>query len=454
MARKRSNISPLGRLFAGSTAPVYALDERRRIVYCNPACAAWLGVDLGRVIGLTCDYHSGSPDGSSAQIAAGLCPPPELFSQEEQEDDAGFVHRVDDAGVLSRRRARFLSLPIAGGSGGVLVIVEAAEAEAPPPVTAADPVALHRRLWELRRAIGAKYELDQLVGDSPAMRRVQEQVKVALAGNCRTVVLGPPGSGREHVARTIHYRGGQPSSAPLAPLACHLLDAELLDSTIVSFVASCAELETEHPAALLLLEVDQMPAETQAALAGVLSIGELAVRTLATAQRSLLELADEGHFRSDLAFALSTLVIEIPPLASRPGDVRLLAQLFLEQANAGATRQFSGFDPEALDLLAAYPWPNNVDELQSVIRRAVEVAHGIRINTRDLPEEIRHADRAAARPDRPEEKIVLDDFLLEVEAELLRRAMRQAKGNKAQAARLLGISRARVIRRCEQLGIE
>ncbi|MCH5373168.1 MAG: hypothetical protein JJ992_04285, partial [Planctomycetes bacterium] len=97
-------------------------------------------------------------------------------------------------------------------------------------------------------------------------------------------------------------------------------DAELLEQTITSFISSCAELQVEDPATLLLLEVDQLSADAQRVLAGLLSISELNLRTIATARRRLIDLAHEDHFRQDLAYSLSTLEIAIPPLSARRED--------------------------------------------------------------------------------------------------------------------------------------
>jgi DNA-binding NtrC family response regulator len=294
--------------------------------------------------------------------------------------------------------------------------------------------------------------LNQIIGASPAIARVRQQIQMASAGDARLLVVGPSGSGREYIARAIHYRGTSPS--PLAPLACNLLDAELLESTLAAFVASCAELQIERPAALLLLEVDQLPPDAQQTLAGILSIGELNVRTLATARRELVDLAAKDQFRKDLAFALSTLTIQVPPLSERMSDVPLLAQFFLERFNAGGGKQLSGFAADALDRLLAYPWPENVDELAELVQRACERAAGPVVQPADLPDKLRATAAADAHPQRTDDTIVLPEFLAEIEKELLQRALRKAKGNKAKAARLVGLNRPRFLRRLQYFGIE
>ena len=159
-------------------------------------------------------------------------------------------------------------------------------------------------------------------------------------------------------------------------------------------------------------------------------------------------------FRGDLAAALSTIVIELPPLAGRREDLPLLAQLFLEELNAATRRQIGGFTPAALDLLDAHAWPGNLDELAQAVAEAHRRATGREIDVADLPERLRLVGQAVAQARRPEETIVLDEYLGRVERELIRRALARAKGNKARAARLLGLTRPRLYRRMVQLGLE
>jgi DNA-binding NtrC family response regulator len=141
-------------------------------------------------------------------------------------------------------------------------------------------------------------------------------------------------------------------------------------------------------------------------------------------------------------------------LAERRADIPLLAQAFVEERNARGPKQRSGFSPAALDRLDSYHWPGNLDELAEVVREAHERSAGPEILPDDLPKRIELALDAAARPRRREERIVVDEFLAQIERELIERALAQSKGNKAKAARLLGVTRPRLYRRMVQLGLE
>jgi DNA-binding NtrC family response regulator len=237
------------------------------------------------------------------------------------------------------------------------------------------------------------------------------------------------------------------------PLACAALETNLLRSTLRALRAKHAA-QRSAGGTLLLGEVDSMPTEAQEDLLEFLADGSLGMRVVSTSTRLLGEVEAEGRFSHDLACRLSTLVIELPALVRRLDDLPLLAQALVEETNATSTRQMAGFTAEAIDLLAAYPWPGNVDELLAVVQAAHERAQGGEITAPDLPKQIHWSVDAVNHPARQDEPIVLVEFLARVERELIARAMRRAKGNKSKAAKLLGLTRPRLYRRLVQLGLE
>lgn len=238
------------------------------------------------------------------------------------------------------------------------------------------------------------------------------------------------------------------------PLECGLLDADLLHSTLRAAGAAAGGGPAEPlGGTLLLCDADRLPTEAQAALVAALSSPNSPWRAIATAASALVDLARRGLFREDLAALLSTLTIRLPPLSERRDDVPLLAQALLEEQNARGGKQLGGFAPEALDRLCAYNWPRGLDELAQVVAESHVRAAGALVVRADLPERLHVAAEIAARPRRKEEPIQLDEFIARIERELVRRALARSKGNKAKAARLLGLNRPRLYRRMLQLGL-
>jgi DNA-binding NtrC family response regulator len=280
------------------------------------------------------------------------------------------------------------------------------------------------------------------------MRRARAQAEVAAATRASVVLLGPPGSGRRHLAEAIHYAGPAESRGGLLPLECGFLDVELIQATLRGAAA-----ERKGGGTLLLCDADQLSVESQAALLPILAVASCPWRVISTAAAPLVELQPRGLYREDLAAMLSTITIELPPLANRREDLPLLAQALLEQHNARGQRQIGGFSSEAIDRICAYAWPGNVAELAQVVAECHARAAGTLVGQEELPERLRLAAEAAARPRRKEEPIKLDEFVAHIERELIRRALARAKGNKAKAARLLGLNRPRLYRRMVQLGL-
>jgi len=463
MARKPSTVAQLARTLNRDPRPVCVFDEEMVIVFLNRACREWLGPDADGLLGTRAAYHS-SPDAEGpAAVAAGLCPSPEVLDGRQR---TGEVYHTTRDGRVLRRRGEFMPIGFVGSEPllivGLLGSEDLSEAESSRTEyhsvphstlpTEAVPEELHGMIRRFRQDAAGRYGADRLVGVSPASARARRQVE--LAADCRASVLlvGPPGSGRQHVASAIHYAGDPDQRGTLIPLDCAVLGPEMIESAVRAAASGEGLGAAADRSTLLLSSVDRLPREGQPALATVFEDRSQRLRLIGTSERPPAELVRAGAIREDLVAALSTITIELPPLAQRREDLPLLAQLFVEDANLRAERQLAGLTLEALDRLDAYLWPGNLDELAGVIAEAHARAEGPNIDVDDLPERFHRTVEAAARPPRVEETIVLDEFLGHVERELVERALARAKGNKAQAARLLGMTRPRLYRRLEQLG--
>jgi transcriptional regulator with PAS, ATPase and Fis domain len=445
----------LARFLDSGPTPIYVLDEDRRILFCNTACADWLGVAAENLHGQKCNYHTPADeteDEHLAALAAGLCPPPLAFAGQPV---AGVVSCRGQNGRVSHRRGQFI--PLAHGedeSAPVVAILDRADCPA-ESLAAGRPTddgsldALHEALRRYRQQQARAASADRLIGEHPQIVRARAQIQLAARGETHVTITGQPGTGKEHAGKAIHY--GQTAPGLLAPIDCALMETNLLRSTLRTLVAR----RTLRPAnsTLLVEHAQQMSAEVQGDLLAMLNDGSLGMRVVALCDTPLEEAIAEGLFSTSLACALGTLEIELPALTERIDDLPLLAQAMIEQQNAAGARQLAGFSSEALDQLAAYPWPGNLDELQVLVREMHEKAAGPRVLPRDLPRTIQWGAEATSPP-RTDEAVVLEEFLAKVERELIARAMRKAKGNKSRAAKMLGLTRPRLYRRLVQLGLE
>jgi transcriptional regulator with PAS, ATPase and Fis domain len=455
MPRVRLPIHGLAKLLDDVASPLYLLDDERRVVYVNAACLSWLGCEAEQIVGAQAGYHSCENANSTDTVAAGLCPPPSVFDGSRTH---ATVSPGTAAGNPSVRPAEFL--PLADEQGNtvlVLAIVAATNDSVSGEPMPDEPsgIDLHEAIREFRQARSATYRFDRLIGTSHRIERVRQQVMIALRSSVSVLLTGPRGSGKHHLARTIHDRSGEPWG-PLVPLACGDLGPDLLRSTLEATIKNHPHQASNTPptATLVLDEVDQLPTEVHSEFARLLAANSNGLRLIATAARPLDRLVAEGKFRSDLAYRISTLTIELPSLAERLDDLPLLAQMFLEDTNATGGKQVGSITPAALDQLAAYPWPGNLDELATLIASAHERAATAEITPRDLPERIWLSAEATARPRKMDDAVNLEQFLSKVERELITRALNRAKGNKTRAARLLGMTRPKLYRRLVQLGME
>lgn len=460
MPRPPSQSRTLLRTLEGCRTPIYLLDRERRIVFANEALAAWARRPLAELVGLRCDYHTSASVGGLLELAAALCPP---LAAWEEELATGSVAAIDAEGRLDRRQARFIALPQIDQPGDLLVAVIGPSLDPSPKSMGAREVAqaasseLHVRLQQLRSELGRRYHIGQLIGQSDAMNLVRTQVQIAAQAGANALLVGPPGSGREHVARTIFYAASgataETAAGQLVPLDGAVIDAEELQAILVGVLRRQAQQQLSQPPTALLLDIDRLSPAAQHELAAFLQLPGIRLRLLATARSSLARRAGRGKFRQDLASAVSSLTIRLPALARRSEDLPLLAQYFLEDANIGASRQLTGFARPALEAILKYDWPGNIAELAQAVAEACAKAAGPHVLASDLPDRIHLAAGAVAHAPRTPQPIQLDPFLADIERELIERALASTRNNKTRAAQMLGLSRARFLRRMAQLGL-
>jgi two-component system response regulator AtoC len=319
-------------------------------------------------------------------------------------------------------------------------------------------------------------EVDRAVGNRPIVAASQRMIDVLelieRAAEFKTTVLltGESGTGKEVLARAIHAQSGRRDEAFIAvncgAIPENLLESELFGHAKGAFTgASRARrglfLEADT-GTLFLDEIGELPPPLQVKLLRVLQeeevrpVGEsksrlIDVRVLAATARDLEADVATGRFREDLFYRLNVVHVEVPPLRERSQDIPLLVDHFLARFREALGRPVRSIDDDALDKLVAYPWPGNIRELENVIERAVILAEGDRISTRELPDNVVDARDGNAPPGPGD--LSLKRGRRVVEADLIRRALSATDGNRTKAARLLEISHRALLYKLKDYGI-
>jgi PAS domain S-box-containing protein len=316
---------------------------------------------------------------------------------------------------------------------------------------------------DLRRLLDERAQFHDLLGKSKAIQAVFQQIRDVARVDATVLIEGETGTGKELVARAIHASSHR-KDKPFVAVNCAGLTESLLASQLFghkrgAFTGAIEDhqglFEAANGGTLLLDEIGDIPMTVQNQLLRVLQEREIVrlgesrprkidVRVLAATHRNLSDEVAKGNFRSDLFYRIRVARISVPPLRARREDIALLAASFLAQFAAASGKRVTELSHDALGLLGDYRWPGNVRELRSAIEFAVIRCTGAVIQPDDLPPEILQPfDFEGSIPGDP---------LADEKARFLQ-ALERSRGNRALAARLLGISRATLYRRLADLKI-
>jgi len=322
---------------------------------------------------------------------------------------------------------------------------------------------LEREYAELQRRVGAR-AYEGMLGTSPRMQEVFTAIRKVATTDAPVLVTGENGTGKELAARAIHRLGSR-GEGPFVAINCGAIPETLLESELFghekgaftgAHIRRRGRVELAAGGTLFLDEIGELSAPLQVKLLRFLQehslerIGgreqiEVDVRVIAATNLDLRQAMQEGRFREDLFYRLGVVVIDMPPLRDRAGDIPLLATTLLERYAGEAKRRIAGFTPQALRALERYSWPGNVRELENRVKRAVIMAEGVKITPADLD-----LDSGPAKY----ECLTLREARESVERELVQRALQRHQGNVSKAAADLGISRPTLYELLEKLGIE
>jgi transcriptional regulator with GAF, ATPase, and Fis domain len=311
----------------------------------------------------------------------------------------------------------------------------------------------------------------QIIGASPAMRALFDQLAKVVDTRVTVLIEGETGVGKELIAAAVHYRSRRRAqlfvSQNCAAMPENLLESELFGHKKGSFTGAHEDkkglFEIADGGTLFLDEVTEMPLSLQSKLLRVLQEGEIRaigatqerrvnVRIVAATNRNLEKEVAEGRFREDLYYRLKVFPIRVPPLRERREDIPLLAEHFLERYGAELGKPAAGYSQQAMELLQAYDWPGNVRELQNEVQRLViQIEPGAFITPELLSPRIRQIEGVVDRV-KPT-KGTLKEMMDQLERWLLIEALREHDNNKTAAARALGITREGLHKKLRAFGL-
>lgn len=465
-----TKIRSLSRLLDASPGCLWVIGSTGQLVYLSAGVSQWLGIEVDTLMDRRSVAGSPISDDPLDFVAASLSPPPGFDSRgtaslrvqpppidgrKIQPMDVRFI-RLGEAPKSNDKKSQ--------ASGPLIVAIGGDFNDTVADVEIQDAVALRRRLDDWRKR-HVEIATIATAGVSASARRMRSRIEVATSGRMHVGFFGPKGCGALSIATRVHH-----VSAPkemLVKVDGPLMDAELLDATLMPAINQLAESNALN-ATVLISDLDETPIEAQQRLAELLATFPQRMRLLAICSSTpkilrepLRDVVDEDNQLSleepttiglhpKLVDALSGMSITIDPLSQRVDDISVLATAAIDARHAAGDGVAERFSRAALDALVIYPWPGNFEELESVIRHAIRTAPHESVGVEHLPLAVR-SYRPGENPV-PEKlaNVSLDETVRRYENRIIREVLDSAGGNRAEAARRLGISRARLLRKLDE----
>jgi len=326
---------------------------------------------------------------------------------------------------------------------------------------------LRHEVSTLRQELRSRYHFENLIGKSRAMQEIFGLIEQVAGSRSTVMVYGKSGTGKELVAKAIHYNSPRSTRAFVA-VNCAAIPAELLESELFghekgSFTGAIAtkvgKFELATGGSLFLDEVGSMRLDLQAKILRALQEREVErvggtrtikidVRVIAATNRDLKKAVEEGAFREDLYYRLNVVPINLPDLKDRQEDIPLLANHFVQKFAQESNPAIREISKEAMAVLMSHAWPGNVRELENVIERAVTLGHGPAVLPADLPSHL----AGGANP--LERAMTREATLEDLERDYIAMILQRTKGHQIRAATILGIDRRTLYRKIRRYGLK
>jgi Nif-specific regulatory protein len=327
------------------------------------------------------------------------------------------------------------------------------------------------KVYRLQREVERRHRFDRIIGNSEAMLEVFRLCERVIDSDITVLIEGQTGTGKEIIARAIHYNGPR-KNEPFVTQNCGgipdtLLASELFGHKKGAYTGAFRDkkglFEIAHGGTVFLDEVGEMSPTMQSSILRVLQEGEIKplgsernkkvdVRLISATNKNLEEEVREGSLREDLFYRLSVFAIKLPPLRERAGDMHLLANHFVRKFSKKSKKSIIGVSKEALECLITYPFPGNVRELENEIERAVAMTvDGNLIEASNLSDKIR--SRLVTEPPWVKLQGSLKEMVEELEKSVLIRVLEKHGGNKTKVAKELGLSRNGLMKKMKRYGL-
>lgn len=433
---------------------LFMVDKNHKIIYWNKSAEQLTGYGAPEVVGATCDklkinicaYQDKS-------IKETFCP---LISGGNAGEVECELTRKDGSMLPVMRRSQ----PVFDDNGNIIGAIEAL-------IDVSLIKQARNKIRLLKHEIARMGKYGELVGRSPEMQNLYELIHVVSKNDAGILIEGETGTGKELIAKTIHSESSRSENTFLAvncgALPESLLEAELFGHKKGSFTGAIEDregcFETASGGTIFLDEIGEMPLSSQVKLLRVLQekeitrIGEafprpVNCRIIAASNKKISNLVQSGRFREDLYYRLRVVGLTVPPLREHREDIQDLTSHFIEQFNREYNKNIEGCSPPVMNLLLSYEWPGNIRELEHVIEHAFAVTSSSQkvITLSSLPPELTGKNKFISPSKRFRKPAKKEDEKAQVIE-----ALNESNGNKTQAARILGITRAGLYKKMRRL---
>jgi DNA-binding NtrC family response regulator len=333
--------------------------------------------------------------------------------------------------------------------------------------SAIEKVDLAKKVKQLEKQLGDKYSFDKIIGKSKAILKAIELAQKVAVTDTTVLLTGETGSGKEVFAQAIH-QASQRSNQNFVAINCSAFSKELLESEMFGHKAGAFTgaikdqkgiFEEANNGTIFLDEIGEMSLELQTKLLRVLETGEffkvgetkptkINVRIIAATHRNLKNEIEQGHFREDLFYRVSTFQILLPPLRERVIDIEAIANHFIKIASVKTNKKIKLVSPDFYDALKQYQWKGNIRELKNVIERSVILCDD-ELTLEHLPIEIQSSDSSSTK-----NKTLSAFELASVEKLHIQKVLNYTNGNKTKTAKLLGVALTTLYRKVSEYGLE